>query len=111
MTKIPNPKSSSLDMLELEQVDDGVLLPVHAQPGARKNAIVGLHAGRLKVAVTQAPEKGKANITLVKVLAGALGLKRSQLSLRSGPTSSRKTFLVTGIEPDDLGQRIAACLE
>ena len=98
-------------MLALEQTDDGVLLPVHAQPGARKNAIVGVHAGRLKVAVTQAAEKGKANAALVKVLASELGLKRSQLFLRSGPTSSRKTFLVTGVKPDDLKERLAARLE
>ncbi len=98
-------------MLDLEQVDDGVLLPVRAQPGARKNAIVGVHAGRLKVAVTQSPEKGKANRALVKLLAGALGLKRSQLTLRSGPTSSRKTFLITGVKPGDLEKRLAACLQ
>jgi len=98
-------------VLELEQVADGVLLPVRASPGARRNEIVGVHAGRLKVSVTQAPEKGKANSALVKVLAKALGLKRSQLNLCSGPTSSQKKFLITGIDHDDLRQRIDRLLE
>ena len=89
-------------MIELEKSANGVLLSVQAQPKAGKNRIVGIHDGRLKVAVTQAPEKGKANFALVKVLASALGLRRSQIELVSGATSSKKTFLITGVEMQEL---------
>ena len=98
-------------MLKLEQVADGVILPVRASPGVRRNEIAGVHAGQLKVSVTQAPEKGKANSAIVKVLAKSLDLKRSQFNLYSGPTSSQKKFLVTGIGHDDLRQRIDRLLE
>src|SRR6266704_1433728 len=64
------------DMIDLQLTSGGVILPVHAQPGSRKNGITGIHAGRLKVAVTQAPEKGKANQALVKLLADLLDVKR-----------------------------------
>ncbi len=93
-------------MIELEQSANGVLLPVQAQPKARKNGLAGIHDGRLKVAVTQAPEKGKANDALVKVLASSLGLCRSQIELFSGATSSKKMFLITGVELPELRQRI-----
>lgn len=93
-------------MIELEESANGVLLPVQAQPKARKNGLVGTHDGRLKVAVTQAPEKGKANDALVKLLASALGLRRSQIELVSGATSSRKMFLVTGVDIPELQRRI-----
>lgn len=89
---------------------DGVLLPVQAQPGARRNGLVGVHAGRLKVAVTQAPEKGKANDAIVEVLADELSLKRSQIALVSGPTNSRKVFRVRDLTLDELAERIAGCL-
>ena len=79
-------------MIELEQTPTGVRLPVQAQPKARKNGLAGTHDGRLKVAVTQAPEQGKANNALVKVLAAALGLRRSQIELVSGATSSKKNL-------------------
>ena len=97
-------------MIPLEQSPQGVVIPVQAQPGARKNGVVGEHAGRLKVAVTQAPEKGKANQALIEVLADALGVKRSQITLVSGETSSKKKFLVSGIDLLQLHDKIAALL-
>lgn len=98
-------------MILLEATRDGICIPVKAIPGARRNAIVGEHAGSLKVAVTQAPEKGKANAAIAVVIAERLGLKRSQVILCSGPTSSQKKFLVQGIALDELQQRIARALE
>ena len=97
-------------MISLEATTGGILVPVKAQPGARRNGITGEHAGALKVAVTQAPEKGKANDAIAVVLADLLDLKRSQIELVSGSTSSHKKFLVTGISFSDLEQRIARAL-
>jgi uncharacterized protein (TIGR00251 family) len=93
-------------MIELRATADGVILPVHAQPGARKNAVVGEHAGRLKVAVTQAPEKGKANDAILKVLCEALQLSRSQLQLVRGETSRQKDVMITGTSVEDLRHRL-----
>lgn len=96
--------------LPLTPAPAGILLPVHAKPKASRNALLGIHAGRLKVAVTAAPEKGKANAAVLDLLAGALGLKRSQVSLVSGDTDSRKTVLVMDCTADELRGRIAAAL-
>ena len=98
-------------LISLEERDSGIILPVRAQPGAKKNALTGEHAGQLKVSVTQAPEKGKANAAIIEVLADDLSLKRSQIALLSGETSSQKKFLVTGISMPDLQARINAALE
>jgi uncharacterized protein (TIGR00251 family) len=94
-------------MVELQPTAGGVILPVHAQPGARKNGITGIHAGRLKVAVTQAPERGKANQALAKLLAELLDLKRSQISLLTGETSNHKKFLIAGVNMATLQARLA----
>lgn len=98
-------------MIVLTSGDEGVLLPVQAQPAARRDGITGVHDGRLKVACTQAPEKGKANKALVKILANSLQLKRSQVSLHSGETTSRKVFLITGIGAAEVEQRITGALD
>ncbi len=97
-------------MIELLHHPEGVVLPVKAQPGGRKNAIRGEQNGALKVSVTQMAEKGKANTALVEVLAKLLELKRSQIELISGDTQSQKRFLIRGISRDDLAVRIAAAL-
>ncbi|MBL6706795.1 MAG: DUF167 domain-containing protein [Planctomycetaceae bacterium] len=98
-------------MVNLVQLENGIQLPVKAQAGARVNGITGQHDGALKVSVTQAPEKLKANKALAKVIAAALRLKNSQVELSSGATSPAKMFVVSGIELSDLSRRLQAILE
>lgn len=95
-------------MIDLEQIDSGVILRVRAQAGARRNSIAGIHDGALKVSVTQAAEKGKANKAIIETLCDQLDLRRSQVELISGATSPQKRFIVRDIEPQELQQRIAS---
>ena len=64
-----DPEIGMASELELESTGEGVRLPVQALPKARKNEIGPIHAGRLRIAVTAAPEKGKANSAIIKLLA------------------------------------------
>lgn len=97
-------------MIELTPSRDGVLVNVHAQPGARRNAVIGEREGAIRVAVTAPPDKGKANVAILDVLAEALGLRPSQLALVSGETSRRKRILLAGIAADDARSRIDRAL-
>jgi uncharacterized protein (TIGR00251 family) len=103
-------KERFMDAPALQQTPDGVLLPVQAQPRSRKNMLAGWHAGRLKVCVTQAPEKGKANQAIIKLLVKTLDLRRSQVELVSGETSPQKLFCVEGLTAEELSSRIALAL-
>ena len=62
-------------MIRFEAHAQGTILPVRAHPGARRNEIRGEHDGALRVSVTAAPEKGKANKAIIELLAEALGLR------------------------------------
>jgi uncharacterized protein len=93
-------------MISLSLHADGVILPVLAQPGARRNAILGERAGALRVAVTAPPEKGKANEAIRSLLAEALGCKPKQVTLLFGATSRQKRFLLGGIAPEELSDRL-----
>ena len=97
-------------MIELVEHPQGTILPVKARPGASRNEIRGEQNGMLKVSVTQIAEKGKANKALIAVIGKGLGLRRSQLELVAGGTSSEKRFLVHGIDPKALAQRIEQVL-
>ena len=93
-------------MIDLEAHTEGVILPVKAQPGSQRNGIRGEHDGALKVCVTQVAEKGKANKSLAQQLAKSLGLRRSQIELLSGPTSSEKKFLIRDVTISELKPKL-----
>jgi uncharacterized protein (TIGR00251 family) len=50
----------------------GCRLRILAQPGARRDGVVGVHGDRLKVAVRAPPEDGRANAALEELLSAAL---------------------------------------
>jgi uncharacterized protein (TIGR00251 family) len=97
-------------MIAITPHAEGCLLPVRAQPGARKTAVLGEQAGALKVAVTAPPEDGRANQALTEALREALSLKRSQVELVGGGKSRQKAFLIRGVRPEELQARLAALL-
>jgi hypothetical protein len=97
-------------MIALTAHAQGTILPIRARPGAKKDAILGTHAGALRVAVSAPPEKGKANVAIQAVLADAFGCKASQIGLLSGETSRVKRFLIMGFTPADLRKRLVAML-
>lgn len=84
---------------------DGVRLYVRVTPGAKTTAFDGVQtdaAGRtqLRLRVTAAPEKGRANVAAIKLLAKSLKLPRSAISLVAGETSRDKTILIAGAASD-----------
>lgn len=97
-------------MVLVETHEEGAMFGVRASAGARRNGVSGEHDGLLKVSVTQAPEKGKANKAICEVLAKALGLKKAQLELIAGETSPHKKFLARGVSQTELSARIVAAL-
>ncbi len=97
-------------MIGISEHSAGCILPVRAQPRARKPGIQGEQGGSLKVAVSAAPEAGKANEAVALTLAEALGIKRHQIELLSGATSREKRFLISGLTPKQALDRLQAYL-
>lgn len=80
---------------------DGVTIQVHAQPGAKRTEVVGLHGDCIKVRLASAPVDGKANACLVEFLARRLGVKKSLLTITRGIASRRKAVFIAvpGLQP------------
>ncbi len=97
--------------IQLRQTENGVLLPIHAQPGSRRNEIVGEHDGRLKIAVTQVAEKGKANKAIIKLLAKELGVSKSQLEITAGETASKKTVQISDVNFENMSDQIQSLVK
>jgi uncharacterized protein (TIGR00251 family) len=95
-------------MIAIADHAEGCVLPVRAQPGARKTGVLGEQGGALKVAVTAPPEDGRANRALTEALRDLLSLKRSQVELLSGATGRDKRFLIRGLSRVELEGRVAS---
>jgi uncharacterized protein len=98
-------------MLQLEAHPRGVVLPVRAQAGARRNDVLGVREGMLRVAVTAAPEKGKANRAIVALLSEKLAVPKSSIELVAGDTSTKKRFLIVGGDAAELREKIAPWID
>jgi len=79
----------------------GVILRVYVQPKARRAQIIGLHADRLKLAVTEPPDKGKANAAVVELIAETFKVAPSRVSLVRGDTSRQKDIAIHGVALND----------
>lgn len=71
----------------------GAVIVVKATPKASSERI-DASAEPIRVYVTAPPDKGKANAAVTKLLAKALGLPKSRLTLIRGETARDKQFRV-----------------
>jgi uncharacterized protein (TIGR00251 family) len=71
-----------------------LVLTVHAQPGAKKTLVTGLHGSALKLKLAARPVEGAANAALVEFLSETFGVPKRQVVLESGDTSRHKRVRV-----------------
>ncbi|HSA79597.1 MAG TPA: DUF167 family protein [Geminicoccaceae bacterium] len=91
---------------------DGVRLAVKVTPRAARSAVQGIEVDArgqayLAVRVTAAPDAGKANAALIKLLAKRWRLPASAVRLVGGATARRKVLYVQGA-PERLRARLEA---
>jgi uncharacterized protein (TIGR00251 family) len=82
-------------------VDGGIRLAVRVIPRASRNKIDGIvqdAEGRpaLKLRLAAPPVEGAANTALIAFLAAALGLRKADITIRSGETGRTKLLRLTG---------------
>jgi uncharacterized protein YggU (UPF0235/DUF167 family) len=99
-----------MDGLPFAAVEGGVRLTVRVAPKSARNRIEGVvrdaqGAAALKVAVTEAPERGRANDAVIALLAKEWRLPKSAFAVVKGAADRRKSLFVTG-DPAQLVKRL-----
>ena len=94
----------------LSEGKGGLYLNVHAQPGARRPQLRGLHGDALKIAVSEQAQDGRANEAICRFVADGLNLGNSDVELVAGQTSRRKRLFLHG-DADELGRRLKVWLD
>ena len=90
----------------IQEIDGGVIITAKIVPGSSgQTRFCGLLDGMLKIKVSAAPEKGKANKCLVKFLSEKLGVKKNAIEIISGHTNPVKQVQVFDISADTLMDR------
>ena len=69
---------------------------MHAQPGAKRTEVAGLHGDALKIRVQAPALEDRANEALARFIADALGVTRRDVTLVAGARSRDKRFEVRG---------------
>jgi uncharacterized protein len=80
-------------------------------PGATRARVVGRHGEAWKVRVTAAPEGGRANDAVVRLLADTLSLPREAVTLVSGHGARDKIVELAGIGPSQIERRMTSAAE
>jgi uncharacterized protein (TIGR00251 family) len=83
-------------------------LQLRVSPGADRSAVVGRHGDAWKIRVVAAPERGRANASVVELLAESLDLRRPDVRIVSGAGSRDKVVELVGITRDEVERRLAA---
>ena len=83
------------------------LLRVRVQPRASRSEIVGWRAdGALSVRVAAPPVEGAANAAVATLLAAALGVRGSAVTIAHGVRGRDKLVRVAGLTPDEIRRRL-----
>ena len=95
-----------MEQLKIQQSANAVIFSVKVVPRSSKTAVAGILGGMLKIKLAAAPEKGKANESLVEFLADTLGIKKNTITITSGHTSPVKTIQITGVTTNAILQKL-----
>lgn len=88
------------------ETGEGVTFGVKVIPRAKRDEIVGVENGVVKIRLNAPPVEGKANEALVRFLAERLGVARGNVEIVRGETTRNKVVRLRGIGIDKLKERL-----
>lgn len=82
------------------------LLKLHVTPRGSRSEIVGRRGDVLYIKITAPPVEGAANEAVVKLIAAALGVRKSQVQMVSGAKSRQKMLRIEGLSDDEVWRKL-----
>jgi uncharacterized protein YggU (UPF0235/DUF167 family) len=84
-----------------------VKLPLKVVPGSSRSGIAGWLGDALRVKVTAAAERGRANAAVEELLSEALALPRGAVKIVAGASSPRKIVEIAGLSEAEIRRRLS----
>lgn len=86
------------EFLRVSESAQGLIFNIHVQPRASRCEILPPKEGELRLRLTSPPVEDAANRQCVELIAKALGVARSKVSIKSGGKSRHKVVQVQGVD-------------
>ena len=93
-------------MIEILEKDGSVIFSIRVVPRASRSEIVGIHDGALKIRIASPPVDGAANAEIVRFLAKAFGVSKSDVFILSGETSKNKRIKIANQSKSSYEEKI-----
>ncbi len=84
-----------------------MMLSIKVIPSSSRDCIAGWLENTLKVKVSAPPEKGRANLSVQRVMENALGLPRGSVSIVKGKTSVNKVIEIPLLSEAEVYSRLS----
>ena len=80
----------------IRETAEGLEVPLHVQPRARRSELGGVHNGALKLKVSAPPVDDAANRAVVEFFSEMMGIPRSRIQIIAGLKSRDKVLRIAG---------------
>ena len=87
------------------EVENGVILTIHAQPAASQTQYVGVHGKALKFRVAAPPKEGRANMALCEFLAEVFSIPKRSVEICSGHGNRSKYIKLIGVSDREVRKK------
>ena len=84
------------------------VLRVRVTPRSGRDEVIGWQDGELRVRVRAAPEEGRANEAVRRLIAKQTGVPASAVEVVRGGTARTKTLRITGLSEEEARARLGA---
>ncbi len=102
--------ANNKESIKIIRRQDAVVFYVKVIPAGSRTSFEGIYDGMLKIKLSAAPERGKANQALINFLADKLDVKKKFIKIISGLTSKVKQVAVEQISPETLTEKLGIAL-
>lgn len=85
----------------IRQTDSALEVALHVQPRARRDEVVGLHNGALKLKVSAPPVDDAANRAVIEFFASLLDVPKTRLQIVAGLKSREKVLRIESVSIND----------
>ncbi len=93
-------------MLQIQEDKDGSTFWIVVKPRSKRNEIVDVREGALRVRVTAPPVDGAANEACRKLISKTFGISKTSIAIRKGKTSQKKLIYCRNLTPHDVLARL-----